>query len=255
MKIRSLVISGIIFSLIISIVYAGFLDYFGKITVSSTFSANSNIVLWLPLDENSGQTTGDISQYHNDGTLGSTPDVDVNDPVWTSDCKFGNCLSFDGSDDYVEVPSSTSLDVTDAITMEAWVKLNSGGTDTWYDIVRRGTGYEVSVSRDTGIIEIALNDGSWHWYDSTSTINRDGSTWYHIAVTWEKATGKVRIYINGILDPELDGITTPLQPTGNFWVGGATTAWSAYGIIDNPRIWNIALTQSQIQGIYSSGIP
>jgi len=252
MKIRSLVISGIIFSLVISIVYAGFLDYFGKITVSSTFSANPNIVLWLPFDENSDCTANDLSQYNNDGTL--KPDCPTNSPVWTAG-NFGNALSFDGNDDYVEVPSSTSLDITDAITMEAWVKLNSGGSDTWYDIIRRSTGYEISVSRDSGIIEIALNDGSWHWYDSVHSINRDGSTWYHIAVTWEKVTGKVKIYINGILDAELDGITNPLLPSGNFWVGGATTAWSAYGIIDNPRIWNIALTQSQIQGIYSSGIP
>jgi len=245
MKIKNAITFGMMFFVVVSIASAGVLDIFGKINAIADVSVNSNILLWLPLDEDSGCFAYDLSQYNNDGSL--KPDCPTNSPIWGS-------LIFDGIDDYVEVPSSLSLDITDAITMEVWVKLNPGGSDTWYDIVRRSTGYEISVSRDTGIIEVALNDGSWHWYDSLSSINLDGSTWYHIAVTWEKTNGKVKIYINGNLDRELNGITTTLQPSGSLWIGGASTAWSTYGNIDNPRIWKIVLTPEQIHSIYQEGV-
>lgn len=39
-------------------------------------------------------------------------------------------MSFDGKDDYVEVPDSSSLDITDAITIEGWMKFNSVKTHT-----------------------------------------------------------------------------------------------------------------------------
>jgi len=205
-----------------------------------------DIVGWWKFDEGSGSNVQDSSQYGNNGIINGT--------AWSSSCKKGNCLIFDGNDDYIEFPESSSLNVTNAITMEAWVKLTSGGSDSWYDIIRRKYGYEMSIQNSNqGIIEIALNDGSWHWYDSISKINLDGNTWYYIATTWNKTTGKVRIYINGNLDVELNAITTPLQPSGVFWIGGAGTAWSTLGTIDGVRIWNVSLSSDDIQRIYLSG--
>jgi len=249
MKKKILIAIDIIFVslLAVGISYALISNYLSN-TVTATVNvlANSNIVGWWKFDENTGTTVGDISHYINTGT--------INGASWSSSCKKGYCLSFDGIDDYTESPSSSSLDTTDAITMEAWVKLNSGGTDSWYDIIRRSTGYEMSIQNaNQGIIEIALNDGSWHWYDSTSSINLDGTTWYYIATTWNKTTGKLRIYINGNLNVERDAITTSLQPSGNFWVGGAGAAWSTFGNIDGVRIWNIELSSDDIQRIYQSG--
>lgn len=247
MRKKSLIWIGLAVLLASGIASASVLNYYGRIVATFNVIADSNIVLWLPMDEGSGYAVADISQYGNNGNL-------VNGPTWSTDCKLGGCISFDGVDDYVQIPGSASLDLTDAITMEAWVKLSPGGSSTWYDIIRRQTGYEVSISRDTGIIEIALNDGSWHWYDSLSAINRDGTTWYHIAATWDKSSGKVRIYINGNLDAELDGITDSLQPTGDLYIGSASSAWQTYGTIDNPRVWNVELTSAQINSIYQSGV-
>jgi len=199
---------------------------------------------WWKFDEGTGTTATDSSTNGNHGTITGAS--------WTNDGKVCKALDFDGSDDYVDCGSDTSLDITDTITVAAWVKLNNGGSDIWYDTVRRQTGYEISIQRgSSGIIEIALNDGSWHWYDSVSTINLDG-TWYHIAFTWEKSTGKVRIYINGNLDVERNGITNSLQSTGKLWIGGAGTAWSTYGIIDEVKIYNRALTADEIFHIYNA---
>ena len=52
------------------------------------------------------------------------PTYSTNNPSWTSSGKFSYALSFDGIDDYVEVPDSPDLDMTSGITIAAWVKSN-----------------------------------------------------------------------------------------------------------------------------------
>jgi len=61
----------------------------------------------------------DASQYHNDGSLMNVPAVS-----WSTDCVEGTCLQFDGTNGYVTVPNSPSLQIAQAITMEAWVYWN-----------------------------------------------------------------------------------------------------------------------------------
>ena len=72
-------------------------------------------VLYLPLDEGFGTTAHDESSAHNDATItGATwADEDM--------CKTGRCLQFDGND-YLEIDDDSTLDLTNEMTMEAWVK-------------------------------------------------------------------------------------------------------------------------------------
>jgi len=69
-------------------------------------------------NESTGTIAYDSSGRGNDGTL--KPDA-VNRPQWVTGIN-ENALSFDGIDDYVEVPDDTTLDLTDAISIEAWMK-------------------------------------------------------------------------------------------------------------------------------------
>lgn len=74
-------------------------------------------------DEGSGSIAHDSSGNGNNGT--------IYDATWTSGIS-GSALSFDGIDDYVEIPDSDSLDITGAITVEAW--MNSLGNVSIGDI-------------------------------------------------------------------------------------------------------------------------
>ena len=68
------------------------------------------------MDEGEGSVIYDTSGNGNDGTIyGAT---------WT-DGKFGKALSFDGENDYVKIPDSASLDITDEITIEVRVKTDT----------------------------------------------------------------------------------------------------------------------------------
>jgi len=66
-------------------------------------------------DEGTGTIANDSSGNNNNGTL-------YNGPIW-EEGQVNKALSFDGSNDYVDCGNDESLNITDKITIEAWVKL------------------------------------------------------------------------------------------------------------------------------------
>jgi len=72
-----------------------------------------NLLGWWKLDEGSGVMALDGSGYGNHGTL-------IRDPQWVTGHD-GDALEFDGAGTYVDCGNDTTFDITDEITLEAWV--------------------------------------------------------------------------------------------------------------------------------------
>ena len=85
---------------------------------SASRTRPSGLVLAYGFEETSGTAVGDSSPAKNNGTA-------VGGPVSTAAGRFGRALSFDGVNDKVEVPDSASLELTNALTVEAWVQPKS----------------------------------------------------------------------------------------------------------------------------------
>jgi MSHA biogenesis protein MshQ len=133
----------------------------------------------------------------------------------------GNCLSFDGVDDGVTVPNSASLQITGAITMEAWVNLNVDRASI------ADFAYMVSKRTNSGAEEYVLRFGppTMPAYDNLYFATQNagisdymyyppapetpapiiGQTWSYIVGTWIPLTGAQPVpptmlktlYING----------------------------------------------------------
>jgi len=131
------------------------------------------LVGYWQLNEGSGSTASDSSGNGNDGTVVGAS--------WTTSADGSGALSFDGEDDYVEVPNATSLNPASGLTLEAWVRLdtlshkhvivekaNTSHTPPYYQ-------YSMIV-RSSGDIQlsIALN-GQFTWL--TSTVNLVVGQW------------------------------------------------------------------------------
>ena len=206
-------------------------------------------VLHLPLDEGAGTQVADASGYGNDGTLSG--------PAWTGG-QFGGALSFDGVNDLVQVPSDPSLDITDEITLAAWVNVRS--FENWEGIITKGTtqaSYGINVWGDR-TIRFTVNWGSpaggvgrgaWN---SRLTLTPD--TWHHVAVTYDGQT--FRFYIDGVED------TYKPSPSVRFGItdepltlGGDLPGQDEYldGSIDDPRVYPRALSPAEIQTLVSGG--
>jgi len=222
--------------------------------------------LWH-LDEGSGQTAGDATGV-NDGQLGSTAGIDANDPTWVSPGKFGKALRFDGVDDYVQVADDDTLDITTAITIEAWVYMVSApsnmrivckpySTTAWTDPY---ADYELVVLEETGWEEypgravyfgLTLG-GSWTYLATTGTNMVPLNTWTHLAATYNGSA--MAIYINGqqkVSNLASGAIASSGQP---LFIGSRTPAPNEVfsGIIDEVRIWDEARTASQIAQGYAA---
>ena len=155
-------------------------------------------------------------------------------------------LSLDGDGDYVEVPDDDSLDMTNSVTIEAWV-MSTGEHDR--AIVSKGFGdsdesYFITRGPQNSIRwHVGTVDG-WEWFDANTFIS--SNKWYHVAVTYNGST--MTTYVNGNYDGSIPHTGALRINEINLTVGsrgGNSHYWG--GIIDEVRIWNVARTQEEIR--------
>ena len=93
-------------------------------------------------DEGSGTTVADSSGTSNTGTVVNT--------AWTASGKYGSALTFNGTNALVTVPSSSSLQLTTGMTLEAWVN-PSTVSSAWRDVIYKGNdNYYLEGTSDNG---------------------------------------------------------------------------------------------------------
>ncbi|GAH09441.1 unnamed protein product, partial [marine sediment metagenome] len=103
----------------------------------------------------------------------------------------------DGVDGHIRIDGINSLDLTGAMTLEAWI-MNGPGSAGKSPIISKGfdsKGYELYITGDEQErrLGFSITPGSIH-----SNAVLEDERWYHIAVTYDTQT--IRLYINGILD-------------------------------------------------------
>jgi hypothetical protein len=98
-------------------------------TPTSSAVATAGLVAAYAFDEGSGTTTADASGSGNNGTLSNA--------AWATGGKYGAALSFNGTNARVNVPNSASLQLSSAMTLEAWVN-PSTVSNAWRDVIYKG---------------------------------------------------------------------------------------------------------------------
>ncbi len=167
--------------------------------------------------------------------------------VTAYNCSPAEALNFDGSNDYINVPSPVSND----FTIEYWVKTTQtapGGQ--WYagngivDAEVAGVNNDFGTSLATN--KIAFGIGAPDVTISSTTAINNGA-WHHVAATWVRSSGAMKLYIDGNL--EATGTSGTSARTASQINMGRLQTGSNYfnGDLDEVRIWNRALCQSEIQ--------
>ena len=177
-----------------------------------------------------------------------------NGATTTSDAKYGRAGLFDGSNDYVEVPDSDSLDITGEITIEAWVKILN--LDTANRIVSKRQGmksaYDFSFRGDASKqLNIFFCDGTnMDNLGSVPNVITD-TLWHHVMVV--RNDYNVEFFVDGesagTVIAQYDMIT--LEYPVLIGCLGKAYSWF-YGRIDEVRIYNRALTSTEIQILYNN---
>jgi hypothetical protein len=113
-------------------------------------------------------------------------------------------------------------------------------------------GWQLKSSPDTSVrtFAIALRTPAGEYVARYSNTIRQLNTWYHVAGVYDASKQTLDIYVNGVLDNgQLWGAVPASQMVSpaNANIGRRTGGYNIKGIIDDLRIYNVPLTQAQIQ--------
>jgi hypothetical protein len=223
--------------------YEGAIDgvriYNSVLTASEIRSLSCSLLAYYPFDGNADDESGNI----NHGA--------VSGATLTTD-RFGNAdsaYSFDGSNDYVDC--GDSLNLTDAITVAAWVKNDDSSNG---HIVNCGGGWSdkgYSMFWYNGNIRIELQNSSKTVCDNSAPSDNE---WHHIAFIWEKTSGTITLYIDGVAQSTTGSFTQSIgTPSQNLNIGRNEKHSNYFnGSITEVRIYDGALTANEIKSLYSS---
>jgi len=161
-------------------------------------------------------------------------------------------FSFDGVDDYVEVSPSPLQPLTE-LTIACWFNPLST-PPTYRNLVGdRSTDPSNSMlyfATTRGLRPHVYTDPSgWLWYNSATILTLN--LWHHLVLTWKRPN--LRLYINGVEDANSPATRDEPKVTlaRDLRIGLDAIELPPDGIIDEVRIYNRALSQAEIDDLYS----
>jgi len=175
-------------------------------------------------------------------------------PIFTDRGQFA--LSFNGSN-YVDIGNPAILNLTDQITVSAWVKIGADN-NAYNNIVGKGTGFNsgdsyglswnTSVDRIYFFIRNPSNSSYIYGYKS---VPYNTSVWHHVVGVFDGIYANV--YIDGQIGSKSGATTGIYSGTKPVLIGSGSTAktYSFNGIIDEVRIYGRALTAAEVQDNYN----
>src|SRR6266536_5688534 len=211
--------------------------------ISFQAKGQGGLIAHWKFDEGAGTVVVDFSTNGNNGTL-------TNGTAWVTGWS-SNALSFDGADDFVEVPYSPSLGITGDITVAAWIK--RGALGDYGGIMAKTDGnnmwdYDFYIDGDN--LHFWSDNQSPQNTFSTATIS--DTEWHHVAATRSGET--VTFYIDGgpvgTATVSGDSADNPV-PVRIGTDGPGYSGDSMFnGLIDDVRIYNRALSLAEIRALY-----
>jgi hypothetical protein len=191
-------------------------------------------------DEDGGGAARDASGRGNHGTVKGAARIAG---------RFGRAQRFDGSRDRVLVAGSRSLDLSRAMTLEAWVRSATRGRRWGSVLVKRrrsGAAYGLYASGREGRAAVRLRTRRVRRLAGMPRRSRRG--WHHVASTWN---GRVlRLYVDGRLVDEARVTGRAAKSSGPLRIGGA----GFRGAIDNVRVYRRALSAADVRAARTTAV-
>lgn len=202
----------------------------------------------LPFDEGSGSTVADQSGYGNTATLSGA--------TWASGRNSTTAASFDGVDDY-GAGTIPAVRTDHSFSVSAWVYLTSTGSNRTM-VSQSGTlytgfslQYASAVNRWRFIMP--TNDTAATGDSADSTAAPSTNVWTHLAGVYDEAAGRIRLYVNGILQNNI-AHTSTWNASGALQLARAlnngTYTQFFPGRLDDVQMFDHALTAADVIDVY-----
>src|SRR5579859_5117293 len=133
-------------------------------------------------------------------------------------------LNFDGTDDFVDLGTTSTLQVSGILTIATWIKFNSNYTSTQTIMSNTDSSgsfgnYLFEFGRTANKFTFIQNNA----VDATSTKSISDNNWHHVAVVRTGSSGSwtLKFYIDGTLDSTSTTSNNPGNSPGNAALGRA----------------------------------
>ncbi|MCK4786094.1 MAG: Ig-like domain-containing protein [Desulfobacteraceae bacterium] len=232
-------------------------NHYAGISDKTTWNFNAvfvnvgNLVAYLPFNGNAHDESGNA----NHGTINGGA-------TFTQD-RFGNpdgAINFDGTDDYVELTNESDFDLTE-LTIVVLFKIPDYSKRNY--LFSKGAEFgnyamriyeENNLAGHDGKIMYAHQTSGGNWTPGSPDEQVPQDKFFHVAVTLNSTM--FNQYMNGELKRSVPNPTPPRLNDENVTIGKAYFSGLGdqffLGVIDEVRIYNRALSEFEIQALYSA---
>jgi hypothetical protein len=222
----------------------------GSVAAGDVWSFNTGgLVGCWKLDEGSGNTAADSSDKGLDGTL-------VGDASWINGIVAG-ALAFDGDGDYVDIGKDPSFDITQQITISAWIKVKAFDRK-WQAIIAKGdSAWRLQRNSNDNTLEFACSGlvvPGTSWGDIHGTFDVNDGRWHHAVGTYDGS--QICLYVDGKLDASSTASGTIKINNHPVNIGENSERPDRFwnGLIDDVRLYSYALTADEVAVLYEDSL-
>jgi prepilin-type N-terminal cleavage/methylation domain-containing protein len=210
-----------------------------------------NLVSEWKLDGNTNDSWGSNNgTWHGSGSGAITSEAYLPE----SQCISGQCMEFDGIDDYIDCGNSSSVNITDEITLSAWVKIDDLTVTNCIVSKYQGTPYSWQFCFTSSLGIYFYADTSIVFESGANSIEKD--KWYNVVVNYKSDTSQGKLYLNSIPKDETANIDTLNANNLNLIIGARSDSkdYPFDGAMDEIQMYNALISETAIKQNYLSGL-
>jgi hypothetical protein len=218
----------------------------------------SSLVGYWKLDETA--TTSPVLDFSGYGNNGTSQGTAVTENTPTTSFLNPRAREFDGSTSKIPVGTDSSLNISGALTISAWIyprSFGGGNRGRIFDRDANSKGYEFALDNNTGTNALHIGINSTLTFGTNFTRSNNNvitlNQWQHVTVTWPgNAGGTATFYVNGVAS---GGGTMSQAITGDATLNGIIGGREADhlrdfdGYLDDVRVYNRVLSTSEISAL------
>lgn len=217
----------------------------GNAGSATSSTPDTGLVAWWRLDETTGRQVADASGNGVHGAI-------VGEPKWhPTGGVAGGALELDGAT-YVAVTENARFDITDAITVSAWIKVTSFDRNFQAIVAKGDTSWRIARDRNRDILQFAFDTGPAEQVIRGETKIDDGK-WHHVAGVYDGS--QMFLYVDGNVDASQ--ATTAKIPINDqpVYIGANShrdnRQWN--GFLDDVRVYSRGLSREEIALLFRQG--
>jgi hypothetical protein len=243
---RKITLKSIPFTLLM-VIYAFSID------IQAQSYLTNGLVAFYPFNGNANDASGN----GNNATLNGSPQL-ISDRLGNPNAAY----NLNGAGDYLTAPASSSLNIASDLTIALWIKPRLTGNNNYLTIVSYSDDTTDQYAFDFtpgNILQYTYYNSFYHDTHDSSNTAWPSNAWQHACMVVTPETQTVTFYRNGsqisaVAQSFSPGIPTAIIPT--LYIGlNPGENYYLPAAIDNVRIFNRALSASEVLGLYNAELP